>query len=161
MYTYTSISCYLTMFTTEDVYWGSKSQWPSDCDENVGLTGCSGEVQQHQATNPTGRQGRQSDSWLSLILIRNFDISPSTLEKSWQERFLTWNIWNVFTVKTFASPAAKGCCVAEGRWHLRRIPHGHPPKLGDDDTHQWRLQVPLRPLDDIATGNWIRWQILT
>jgi hypothetical protein len=136
----TSILWYLRIFMTE-ADWGSESQWPSDCDENVGLTGCSGEVQQHQAT-PTGNV--TSAVW---ILSRNFDISRS-LERS-RERFLikTWSLWSedlCFFEKTLQS---EGCGVAEGRWHLRRFPHGHPPKLGDGDTHQWRLQVPLRPLD--------------
>ena len=136
----TSILWYLRIFMTE-ADWGSESQWPSDCDENVGLTGCLGEVQQHQAT-PTGNV--TSAVW---ILSRNFDISRS-LERS-RERFLikTWSLWSedlCFFEKTLQS---EGCGVAEGRWHLRRFPHGHPPKLGDGDTHQWRLQVPLRPLD--------------
>ena len=38
----------------------------------------------------------------------------------------------------------QGCLVAEGGWHLRRLPDGHPTKLGECSTRPGYLQIALR-----------------
>ena len=38
----------------------------------------------------------------------------------------------------------QGCLVAEGGWHLRRLPDGHPTKLGECSARPGYLQMPLR-----------------
>ncbi len=100
-------------------YWGSQSQRSSACSEDAGLTCSKGEAKQHQVTE----NERQLTERLKT-------------DRSWSHN--RNSEWNLFLKNR------QGCLVAEGGWHLRRLPDGHPTKLGECSTRPGYLQIALR-----------------